>query len=96
MRCDEFVGDVRPLGTMEMVRRKIGRGEALHIQNMGSNPDAVSPDAVRKPKMLTGQYVPDEAHVQICLNCKKKTCKGSCPQVRGKGKKHKDKEGETI
>jgi hypothetical protein len=87
MRCDEFVGDVRSLGTMEMVRRKIGRGEALHIQNMGSNPDAVSPDAVRKPKMLTGQYVPDEEHVQICLNCERKKCTGYCKDVRRYGKK---------
>ena len=93
MRYDEYVGGVRSMSTYEMVNRKIGRGELLHLQNMGSNPDAVSPEAVRKPKMLTGQYVPDEEHVQICLNCKKKTCKGSCALVRGKGKKHKAKEG---
>lgn len=93
MRCDEYIDGIQPLDTMEMVRRKIGRGQALHVQDMISNPDAVKKGSVYKPKMLTGQYVPDEEHAHICLNCKKKTCTGYCRQVKSRKEKHKKKEG---
>ena len=96
MPYDEYIGDIRSMTTSEMVHRKIGRGEALRVQNMGSNPDAATVAGVKKPKMMTGQYVPDEEHVQICLNCKKKRCKGYCSLVSGPGKKHKKKEGQEI
>lgn len=91
MRCDEYVDGIQPLDTLEMVRRKIGRGQALHVQDMGSNPDAVKKSSVQKPRMMTGQYVPDEEHVQVCLNCKKKYCTGYCRLVSGGGKKRKER-----
>lgn len=90
MVYDEYIGDIRSVNTVEMVHRKIGRGEPIHVQSMGSNPDAVKVQAVKKPRMLTGQYVPDEEHAHICLSCTKKKCKGNCSLVSGHGKKRKE------
>ena len=28
-----------------------------------------------------GEYVPDEAHIEICLNCTRATCSGRCKLV---------------
>ena len=94
MVYDEYIGDIRSVHTVELVQRKIGRGESLHVQNMGSNPDAAKVQAVKKPRMLAGQYVPDEEHVQICLHCTKKKCTGYCRLVSGGGKKKKKTGGE--
>lgn len=96
MRYDEYVGGIRSVGTLEFVRRKIGRGEPIHVQDMVSCPDAVkNVGSLRKPRMLVGKYVPDEEHAHICLNCKKKNCTGSCSLVSRTttGKKRKAKEG---
>ena len=51
-------------------------------------------DDIKKPRMMTGQYVPDEEHVQICLNCTKKNCKGYCSLMSKTttGKKRQKKE----
>lgn len=29
------------------------------------------------------EVLPDEQHIDICLNCKKKICRGWCDQVKG-------------
>ena len=43
-----------------------------------------------------GQYVPDEEHVQVCLNCTRKKCTGYCKDVRSYGRGRKKKaEGEA-
>lgn len=35
-------------------------------------------------------YIPDEEHVQICLNCTRKRCTGYCNKVRSYGKRRKE------
>lgn len=30
-----------------------------------------------------GVYVPDDAHIDICLNCTKKKCTGKCKLIKG-------------
>jgi hypothetical protein len=94
MWYDEFIGDIKAVSSTELISRKIGRGEALHVQRAGSNPDGARRDDVKKPRMMTGQYVPDEEHAQICLNCTKKKCKGSCSLMSRTttGKKRQKKE----
>lgn len=39
-------------------------------------------------------HIPDEEHVQICLNCTRKRCTGYCNRVRGYGKKRKKENGQ--
>ena len=34
-----------------------------------------------------GQYVPDDEHLEICLNCTKKICSGNCKLMAGRMKK---------
>jgi hypothetical protein len=34
-----------------------------------------------------GVYVPDDAHMEICLNCTRKTCTGNCKLMAGRMKK---------
>ena len=34
-----------------------------------------------------GQYVPDDAHIDICLNCTRKKCTGYCKRVKGARRK---------
>ena len=38
--------------------------------------------------------IPDEEHVQICLNCTRKRCTGYCNRVRNYGKRYKTEEGQ--
>ena len=85
MRCDEYVDGIRPRGGMEIEMRELGRGEVVHAQR------ELRGDAGSKSRMMTGQYVPDEEHVQVCLNCKKKYCTGYCRLVSGGGKKRKER-----
>ena len=88
MLYDEFMGDIRSMSTDEMVSRKIERGKPLHAH--GAQGDLGGPQR----RMEAGQYVPDEEHVQICLNCTKKKCKGSCSLMSRTttGKKRQKKE----
>lgn len=34
-----------------------------------------------------GTYVPDDAHIDICLNCTKEKCTGYCKRVKGARRK---------
>jgi hypothetical protein len=72
MLYDEYIGDIRSMSTDEMIGRKIERGKPLHVQG------ALGESGGPRKRMEAGQYVPDEEHAQICLNCTKKKCKGSC------------------
>ena len=95
MRYNEHVDGIRSLSTMEMVLGKIGRGEPIRAHGMASGSEVTRSEFFRKPRILVGRYVPDEEHVNICLNCKKKKCTGSCSLVSRTttGKKRKAKEG---
>lgn len=94
MLYDELIGDVALRGTMEMVARRIEQGRPIRVRSMRGDPDTARREDIRKPMMMTGQYVPDEEHVHICLNCTKKKCKGSCSLVSRTttGKKRQKKE----
>jgi hypothetical protein len=98
MRCDDYIEGVRHVSTMEVVHRKIGRGEALRVQDMRTSPDAEPIRRGRVTQKMSGQYVPDEEHVHICLNCTKKKCTGYCSLVSktttGKSRKKKETEEE--
>ena len=83
MLYDEYIGDIRSMSTDEMIGRKIERGKPLHVQG------ALGESGGPRKRMEAGQYVPDEEHAHICLNCKKKKCTGFCSLVSGSGKKKK-------
>lgn len=38
--------------------------------------------------------IPDEEHVQICLNCTRKRCTGYCNKVRNYGTRRKKEDGQ--
>ena len=65
------------LGALEYCIDSLCKGRTLFAGAIGSQPGARTVSALK-----TGRYVPDEDHVNVCLNCKKKTCKGICPDVR--------------
>lgn len=92
MRCDEYVDGIRPISAIGQIKGKIARGELIGACPIGGKRPVSEEES--KSRMATGCYVPDEEHVHVCLNCKKKTCRGSCALVRGRGKKHKAKEGQ--
>ena len=94
MWYDEFIGDIKSVSSTELVSLKIERGETLHVQGASSNPGGARREDIKKPRMMTGQYIPDEEHVHICLNCTKKKCKGSCSLMSRTttGKKRQKKE----
>lgn len=62
------------------IKKPIG---ARSLGQMGER--AAEPEHVR---------IPDEEHVQICLNCTRKRCTGYCNRVRNYGKRYKTEEGQ--
>lgn len=64
-------GAVAEVATIE----KVG---VLKTRRMGGRPRRHNSTAIER-----GEYVPDEAHVDICLNCTRATCTGRCKLVRG-------------
>lgn len=47
-------------------------------------------------KIERGIYVPDEAHIEICLHCTRKTCTGYCRLMSKNTRKKREKQAEKL
>ena len=56
---------------------KIEKSGVLHVAG-------VSNRRHNSTALERGEYVPDEAHIEVCLKCTRKKCSGKCKLVEGR------------
>lgn len=66
---------------------KIGKTGMLHASPSQSQRKYTDRTRFEHRAIERGVYVPDDAHVEICLNCTRKTCTGNCKLMAGRMKK---------
>ena len=69
---------------LERLRGEIGQNGCVSVTSghKRGKEDVTRHSRIRA--VLAGRYVPDEANVDICLNCTKKKCTGSCKALRAR------------